>query len=459
MEIVQILCVVAVTWWRYRVDFASGLATTIFFLFLLPTEIRISTGTALPEITVHRILLMISFWQTWRYSRWFRDRALLPGVALMVTIALGRLCSTLIAVEPVASAKEFLSFLLEYLLFFLMVGKGLRDRETVVRVLRAVFLAGVIVALLGIYEKYRGTNLVALVVPGMVDNPRTVTATYRHRILFGYAMAMAFPLAFALRHWAVSRGQNLFLVFGLLALPAACYFGNSRGPWVGLALAGGVLMLAGSRIVRRHLCLLAMLAGLVLVALPGVQKSIQNRWEQTFSTDTHKGRSASYRLELWTTAWQHLTKSPGRFLFGYGGGSTEHMQLDDFFQYGGGSGQLGHTSWDSEYASDFMKYGTFGLSMSAILLLSFVRWAWKARKECGPEAQDLLGGCLAVMAVFVWAMSNVAIFNPQLQYLFLTMVAIALRYPHLVEETADTTQGLALTTDESFTGEHQPAVA
>lgn len=459
MEIIQILCVVGATLWRYRVSYSSGLAVTIFFLFLLPTEIRISTGTALPEITIHRILLLIGFWQTWRRSRWFQDRALLPGVALLVTMALGRLCSTLIAVEPVAGAKELLSFILEYLLFFLMVGKGIRDRETVVRVLRAALLAGVIVGLLGVYEKYRGTNLAALVASGMVDNPKTVTATYRHRILFGYAMAMAFPLAFALRHWVANRAQALFLMSGVLILPAACYFGNSRGPWVGMALAGAVLMLAGSRIVRRHLCLLAMLAGLALVGMPGVQKSILNRWEQTFTTDTHKGRSASYRLELWTTAWQHLTKSPGRFVFGYGGGSTEHMQLDDYFQYGGGSGQLGHTSWDSEYASDFMKYGVLGLSMNVLLLLSFVRWTWRARAQCGPEAEDLLAGCLAVMFVFLWAMSNVAIFNPQLQYLFLTVVAIALRYPYLVEDGMERSQETVPTAAESFGEEYQSAVA
>jgi len=440
IEIFYIVVVVAITLWRFRTSFSSGLAATVFFLVLLPIEIRISTGGSLPAITVHRILLMVCLWQVWRRSSYEPNPVILPGVALLVLIAVGRSVSMTMAVDFVLSAKDLLSFLLEFLLFFVLIGKGLRDKETALRLLRAALCAAVIAACLGTFEKYRGINLAARLVPGMDDDWRAVTGTYRHRIMFGYVMAMAFPLAFAVRAWTDSRRQKLLTVAGLILLPAACYFSNSRGPWVGMALGGFVLALTGSRSTRKQLCVLGVIAAIVLLLMPGVQKSLLNRWEQSFSNDTHKGRSASYRLALWGVAWDQVKKSPGRFLFGYGGGSTETMQLGEHFEFGGGSSQLGHTSWDSEYAADFMKYGTFGLTIEAILFLGFLVWCYKAWRSAGPEARNLLGGCLAIVAVFLWAMSNVAIFNPQLHFLFLTVVAVSLRYARLSGEiTADST--------------------
>jgi O-antigen ligase len=280
--------------------------------------------------------------------------------------------------------------------------------------------------MIGTVEKYTGRNLAAMVVPYMADDDVSISSTYRHRILFGYAMALAFPLTLALRKAATTKWQRFLLEAAFLLLPAACYFSNSRGPWVGCALAGVMMLVLGDRVVRRKLRLASILVAAVLIMRPGVLETIQDLWRDTFDDSSVKGKSASYRKELWRVAYKNLDKS-GRMLIGFGGHSTESMDLSDDFEHGAGgrADQLGYTSWDSEYAADFMKFGLLGLVLEACLYVTIFRMVINSWRFSSGDDRRIAAACAATCAVFLWAMSTVAIFNAQLEFFFWSVIAIA----------------------------------
>lgn len=429
-DFILILLSSFVTLRRFRLGLGSGIAATVFFLVLLPTEVRLPTPGALPELTAHRILLMLAAWQVFK-NRENSGPISLPGVGLITVVAIIRGCSTLISISFLPALKDFLGFILETALFFLVIGKGLRTPETVRKVAWSAMWALVAVAVIATIEKYRGINLAAHFIPGMLDSGREVTATFRHRILLGYSLAMGFPLVLGLWTLASTKKQRYAANVGMLMLPAACYFANSRGAWAGMALAGTMMAVTGSKELRRRLALLGVLGVAVLILRPGVLDTINSRWEHTKSTDTLKGKSASYRLELWRVAYNHLSKSPERFVLGYGGHSTQEMDLAAEFQYGGNAGALGYTSWDSEYAVTLMQFGFAGFLAELFLYLFLAKKCFDAWRLAPRDIQPLIAGCGAAVAVYLWAMTNVAIFNPQLKFLFWTMVAIPLRSVYL----------------------------
>jgi len=429
-----ILVAVLVTIVRFRRDFATGLATAVFFLVLMPTEVRLPAPGALPEITVHRLLLVVAAVAVMR-RRGMDAVVPLPAIGLLVLVAIFRVFSTLLAHEFAPALKDFLSFVLETLLYFLIIGVGLRAPGAWRKVAWGILYALIGVACIATVEKYTRINLAARFIPDMLDNPVEITATFRHRILLGYAMAMGFPLALGLWTTAATQRERTVSTIGMLLLPAACYYANSRGAWVGIAMAGAIMTMAGTAVLRKRIILLGAVAVAVLILRPGVWGTIERRWEHTTSTSTIKGRSASYRLELWRVAFKQLSKGAERMAFGYGGHSTQYMDLSSEFEFGGNAGALGYTSWDSEFAVVFMQYGFAGLLTELLVYLILCKRLLDAWRIAPPEFRLLIVACFAVTSVFLWSMTNVAIFNPQLKFLFWTTVALGVTAPQHFLET------------------------
>ncbi len=463
VSIIIIVGALILAQWNFRRDFSLGVGSVVFLLVLLPTEVRLDMPGALPELTAHRVILLFFFLKTLRHSGGFSIPPKSVILTLLWLIAVERLMSSLVAEESAASFKTLFGYLIETVLYFKLVLTVLTDRRTISCALWSSLFGFVIISGIAIVEKYRGINLAAMAIPGMADFHNTVSATFRHRILLGYAMAMAFPLVVVMQGVAQGRAQRWFAWLGMFSVVAACYFGNSRGPWVGLALGLGVMLFMGGASVVRRLRWVIVLTLVVLVARPGIFETIANLWQHSFDETSLKGRSASYRLRLWQVAYNQLRKSPERLVLGYGGSATRSMDLGDEFERGSGgtAGQLGHTSWDSQYASNFLQYGTLGLLLELILYFAILRLAFRAWWAGGRGQREIAAACLASIGVFIWAMSNVAIFSPQLQFIFWTFVAIAERLS-VFARNAETGANDALEDGEQpapavFDGDPKPA--
>lgn len=212
---------------------------------------------------------------------------------------------------------------------------------------------------------------------------------------------------------------------------ACCYYSNSRGPWFAAAIGGIIMAVMGSAKVRKTLTIFACLSVFVVIARPGVRDTLADLTLSTFDPTSYRGQSYYYRKELWPVAISLAKVSPIRALFGYGGLATETMDLSDRFKFGGSSAHLGYSSWDNNYAADFVEFGFVGLAIQLILygciLRELVRYALRAP----PELRDKTAAITAAVVTYVFALTNVYMFSPQLKCMLLTIVVIGIRLPML----------------------------
>jgi hypothetical protein len=188
-----------------------------------------------------------------------------------------------------------------------MSSSVVRDGPSELRLLKAVWIGLMWVALFAVIEKYTGFNPVDRYISGY-DREKgygDVVSTMPQRIILGTAMAMGWPLGYVLTMFREGESKlvrRLLVVSGPLFL-SCCYFSMSRGPWLAAVVVGITLVLFGTKLIRRNLGIILVLVAVVLVARPGVLGTFTGKAEQTVDTDSQKGGTARYRMELWVIAW------------------------------------------------------------------------------------------------------------------------------------------------------------
>lgn len=414
---------------RLQRDYLSGLCWAVGLMVFLPTDLRIPMPGF--ELTIQRLLelLVIGFWLAGAGGGAPRERTpFLPGLWLLAGV---NLVSTFGSINFAGSIKSLIAMLLEVVLFYAIVAHGCADRSAGARLLRAAACGLGAVAAVATVEKYAGLNLSTLVAPAFGLDGDGATGTYPHRIMLGYGMAMGMPLlAFQITEAASKRARRMFWLL-LLLVVGACYFSNSRGPWLGMAIACALVLALGTSKLRRQMTRIAVLAGLVLLLRPGVWSTISSLTQSTFQEDSVKGDSYRYRWRLWYVAVSELGAEPFRLLTGYGPLSTEKMDLSRYFgaQQGGTAVKLGYTSWDNNYACDLIELGFLGFLCEATLFVVLAIRLAQAWIHAAPRERGLPAAVLISAVVFLFALSNVYMFAPQLRYLFWLVAAVGLACP------------------------------
>lgn len=412
--------------WVIRKDYSKGLALAAALIIALPDSLRLSLPGSLPEFTVQRLLLLVvlAFWM--RRPKKVSLSASAPFLPWLLLFGLAQAISLSLSIHPSGSFKHLLSYTLEVVLFYVVVSTSLVDRRSLLLLLRSVAVALTGVAIVAALEKYSDVNLSEWLVLGVTDaDPQNTTATYPHRILFGYAMAMVAPLLLVATAEEKARSRRWMMWLSFLLVIGACYFSNSRGPWIGLVFGTILVLATGSPATRRKFLIAGALGSLILIARPGVRETVWDTGKSLFETDTVKGNSAAYRKRLWYVAYAEIARSGERTLFGYGGLSTETMDLGHYFEdQGGGSASfLGYTSWDNHYASDLIEFGFVGFLAELLLFLVVMKRLFSLWRDAHGGDRYFLGAIMSGCLVFLFAMSNVWIFSPQLKALFWMLVA------------------------------------
>ena len=416
--------------WQLGKDYQKGLALGVALIVALPDSLRLSFGGGIPELTIQRLILitLLATWLTARRS--FELHVRVPFLPVLLCLGGAQFISFILSVSHGASLKSFFAFSLEIFAFYVVVAQSLLNRERIVSLLQVLVSALAIVAVVATIERFWGFNLSLFLVYGDGATQQDSVATYPHRILLGYAMAMIVPIILALIEREFDpRKRKLLWTFLVLTI-AACYFANSRGPWSGLIFATIAMIVFGSPGIKLRFAAIAMLALLVVAIRPGVRETLISAFESTFQPDSVKGKSYEYRWHLWNVAYSEISKSFERFLFGYGGLSTETMDLGSYFEKesGGTTALLGYTSWDNQLACDLIEFGSVGFAIESVLLLSIfialVSMWWRSR---GVDATLMLA-FVASCTVYIYALSNVYVFSPQLKCFFWALVACGLRF-------------------------------
>jgi O-antigen ligase len=177
---------------------------------------------------------------------------------------------------------------------------------------------------------------------------------------------------------------------------------------------------------------LIQLAGFMLVGslfFPGVRETIKDQLSTIVMSDTAEGASAEYRKILWEVATGELSKGAFRFGFGYGPMATAVTDIQSYFEKNRGALpylDTGGASWDSEYAANLFQYGFLGFSLFVLLGIRPFWIVAQNYKHLDSVELVCLAQAVAIMIVYHWSMTTVAIFSPQIKYIFWCAVAVAL---------------------------------
>jgi hypothetical protein len=412
-----------------RRSLADGFPFAAALLVLLPGQLCVDLPGALPEITVHRVILAILA------IRWGQAPA--PGPAptqlgqrlAFALLLVSRVISDALSVTPIASLKDLLAFSLETVFYFQLARFALAAPDAGRKTLRAVTISLAVVAGIAFVERYWAVSLPLLAIPNFKYLGDGIQSSYPHRILLGYAMAMGTPLALLMLDEAATPAARRAWWLVLGAVIGACFFADSRGGWIGMSLGGVLSFVTGSRRTRRRCLAIAALAALTVLVRPGIRETIVSRIEDTYAQDSYKAVSYRYRWLLWHVSFSEVERSPIRLLFGYGGLSTESMDLSQYFlaEEGGTTGKIGFTSWDNHYASDLMEFGLLGLTLELSLYAAFVLHLLRNWRGASVEARPVIQTTLVASMILMFARTNVYIFGEPLRFLFWTIVAVGTR--------------------------------
>ncbi|TKB23216.1 hypothetical protein FCL47_23360 [Desulfopila sp. IMCC35006] len=409
-------------------NYAKGMAFATFFLVSLPHCIRIELPGVLPEMTIHRIVILILFSIAIQKNILRKIQLNTPFFRLIILIFFSNLLSGIFSIDPGLSIKDLLATFFENFLLFIIIINTIHNKSDIINILISASLGLGAVALLTFFEYYEGVNYVTLLFPAhaAIDRTGAVIGSFQHQIHLGYIMAMIFPVSFLLILNSKKQSEK-FLFFLLTTLQiCSCYFSFSRGPWGLAILTGFILLFLSDKQTKKRLLALGLILSFALVFNPGVRTTIVEYLNTVLPHEGKEDASAEYRIILWKVAFAKTNESSERFLLGYGGQSTSLMDISSYFEKerGGQVMSQGFSSWDSAWASHLVQYGWVGLSLELILHLSIYKTLLEAIKKSretkeGPLVVGVLTGCL----VFSLGMLTVSMFSPQLKYLFWALVS------------------------------------
>lgn len=270
----------------------------------------------------------------------------LPPLALPAAlVVLAAALSTLLSIVPRVSfwgspgrAQGFYT-ILAYFVLFLVARQALRTRHQVARLVTAIVVTSLPVAL---YMLAQTLRLDPIHWPaGSVERP---SSSIGNPIFVGEYLVMVLPLTITalVTTWGAARrqaGLSRYLVVGGLVLSiglqlAAIVVTQSRGAFVGLLAAIFYLgLLLAARAGKKRLlggvaiAALAVVGLLLFINLPGsplaAVKKIPyvGRLTQTLDPETIKNLD---RIMLWEAGFDLVTSDPARLLVGYGPDATRY---------------------------------------------------------------------------------------------------------------------------------------
>jgi len=429
----SIFVVVIIILHFFNKDYFKGLSASLFFLVILPQNMTIEFNLSLPALTIHRIILIIMI------IAWSRNKDIdhriknIPFISIFIIMTYSLFVSTALSSNLLVSGKRFLYFLVENLIFFLILTTSIRDKNELIKISITIAVSLAIVAILGWIEKYSGFNPTSLLPAktdyafreGMVRGQDSgVTATYGHRILFGVAMSVSIVYNLFLPFVMKTKFQKYICWLFVFLSIAALYYSESRGPWLSIAIAIIFSFIFLMKFMFKKIILFSVLVCVLLVARPGVYETITGLFSSTLNASSIKGSSFRWRFSILDLAIQQITDTDTlpKFLFGFGVGSRHYM-AEDFERINLSTGHSAAVySWDMEYAIILFERGVVGF---LLLIYLYYRIIKLGGTYCinNNKTRELMVFSMACIIIFMFMKTNVSIYIPQLGYLELISVA------------------------------------
>ncbi len=366
-------------------DAARLLIVYAVLLIALPSRLVVAPLGGIGQPAALLGLGFLAWWAWYHVTRPFPTGERAQSVRSAYLIFAGALCVAFVAAttRPI-EGQEYSTATLGVVLMaswggiLLLANDGVRDRNRLLAVVRAVVLLGAAMSVLGIAQFLTGRVLVDLVaIPGLTANHSMFGLTMRegftrpagtatHPIEYGAVVTMVLPLGLALAVADRSRGRLVRW------LPVAVMLGCvplsiSRSALVTCAV-GVVIMLVSWPPRLRWTAGASLLAASVMVFLfiPGMAGSLLGLFTNVGNDSSAASRTGSYAI-----AAEFIERAP---LFGRG--------FSTFLP--------SYRILDNQYLGLLIETGFVGLAC----FLSLIAAALWAAHRAGRESQDLLGAQL-----------------------------------------------------------------
>jgi hypothetical protein len=364
---------------------------------------------------------------------------LLIGVVIVSTIFNFEKLRALADTTPINPALYFLSFLL----LFVLVASTIDRLPNADQILRTLVGAGVVVAILAIYEartRYNFFDHLNEFVPILDKQVREIVelrggqlrvhASAQHPIAFGVGLIMMLPLAIYLAKRAATRARaRLWIGAAMLCAVAAVTTVSRTTVMMLLVMLIVALRLRGASIARYWPALLILPIAIHLVApgaLGGLYKSFFPKEGLIGDVQGRAGESGSGRFADIVPGLRLWTQEP---VVGHGLGSeikfeaqVEHL----------GPAPIATVIFDNQYMSTIVQLGLLGL-LGVIWLVwgSVIRLYRAAKHSTGPPS-DLMTACAVSCAGFGVAMFFFDAFAfAQCTLIFVFLASLGLRVSRL----------------------------
>jgi O-antigen ligase len=370
----------------FRLDLGLALAVFCAPFYLLPRPL-FERSFAMTGIVIWLCALA---WLLDAARRWRRgERALGPAGGLQPldgAVALFLLVATLslgVAEFQREALREYRTVVLEPVVLYALIRLARLDRAGLWRLVHALVLSAVVVALIGLGQYVAGINLITA--EGGVMRLRSVFGSPDNVGLYlGRVIPLALAVVLAARGGAIGRGRRRGYLAALVVLGLAVALSLSRGALLlGIPAGVAVVLLGWDR--RRGLLALGALAlvGAVVVGLVATDPRFAQRFDPA-------GETTRRRLDLWASSVDMLADHPwlgvglDNFLYAYRG----HYIRPEAWQ----EPDLSHPhNVVLDYAT---RLGLLGLGAGLLLQAAFWRTAlraWRALRAGAPGPDPLIG--------------------------------------------------------------------
>ena len=264
----------------------------------------------------------------------------------------------------------------QYLLWFFIVTRILRDDRDVMRLYGALVGLGVLLALHGIYQ-----YIVAVPIPASwMTHTETAVRTRVYSIfgspnIMGDFMVMVAPMCAGLAYCVKDTKWKIAAWIGTILMCIACLFTMSRASWVAMAIAVVIFVL----LVDRRLLALLAVAGVGACFVPFVRTRIGFLFTDDFTAANTSGGRAGRKLNALNLFYAgNPWVGVGEGMFG-GAVAMQNQVLDgiDYFYV------------DNYFLKTMVEMGYCGLAAFCLMLLGFLGAACRALYR---KAQDFKAG-------------------------------------------------------------------
>jgi O-antigen ligase len=361
----------------------------VILLFAIPARLTIhALGAAGSLASIYGVVLFA------RYTarRLLRGRAsqisAVPLILIVFTMAVllsyAAAASRPITAAELSNADRGLLSLIAWAGVALTAAEGLRTRESILRVVRALATAAAAMAMLGLYQYISGSNpFDSLTIPGLTANQQIgslearsgltrVTGTATHPIEFSVVLAMVVGIAIVAAVTAQTRGARLFRIAAAGLIAIGIPLAVARSGIVALVVLLVLVIPRLDRVWRRRFYV-GLIPGIVVVRLsfPGLVGTIRGLFFYAGNDPSSQARTADYPV-----VWQYFHQRP---ILGQGF-STFIPEL--------------YRTLDNQILGSLVETGLVGVIAFTTLLLAPAILAFRAGRSAVDPVDRILGQVL-----------------------------------------------------------------